>query len=210
MAARGWRIAGEGGFDLLVLGVMLPGMSGLAIARQLRAQRDSHANPHVDGAGFDAEGLGMTLRRTNLSELVDSVVQQNAALAHEKGVTLRAVTAEQPVVASADESGVRRILLILVDNALKHTPEGGAVTVSAAAAAGGSILAVEDTGEGISAAALPHIFERFYRADPARGSGSGFGLRLSIAQAIAQAHGSAIEVSSPPGAGAQFSLPLKR
>jgi heavy metal sensor kinase len=160
-------------------------------------------------ARADADGLGMTMRSTNLSELIDSVVQQNAALALEKGVTLRAVTPEQPVVATADESGVRRILLILVDNALKHTPSGGTVTVSAEAAAGGSILMVEDTGEGIPAAALPHIFERFYRADPARGSGSGFGLGLSIAQAIAQAHGSAISVSGTPGAGARFFLPLK-
>ena len=66
------------------------------------------------------------------------MVQQNAALALEKGVTLRAVTAEQPVVATADASGVRRILLILVDNALKHTPAGGTVTVSAAAMPAGS------------------------------------------------------------------------
>lgn len=160
-------------------------------------------------ARADAHGLGMTMRSTNLSELIDSVVQQNAALALEKGVTLRAITAETPVVATADESGVRRILLILVDNALKHTPSGGTVTVSAAAAAGSSTLAVEDTGEGIPAAALPHIFERFYRADPARGSGSGFGLGLSIAKAIAQAHGSAIAVSSTPGDGARFVLPLK-
>jgi heavy metal sensor kinase len=160
-------------------------------------------------ARADADGLGMTMRSTNLNELIDSVVQQNAALALEKGVTLRGVTAEQPVVATADESGVRRILLILVDNALKHTPSGGTVTVSAAAAGGSSTLTVEDTGEGIPASALPHIFERFYRADPARESGSGFGLGLSIAQAIAQAHGSDIAVSSAPGAGARFFLPLK-
>ena len=160
-------------------------------------------------ARADADGLGMTMRSTNLNELIDSVVRQNTALAHEKGVTLRAVTAEQPVVATADESGVRRILLILVDNALKHTPAGGAVTLSAASAPGSSILAVQDTGEGISTEALPHIFERFYRADPARGSGSGFGLGLSIAQAIAQAHGSAITVTSTPGAGARFFLSLK-
>jgi signal transduction histidine kinase len=161
-------------------------------------------------ARADADGLGMTMRSMNLNELIDSVLQQNAALALEKGVTLRAVLAEQPVLAMADESGVRRILLILVDNALKHTPAGGAVTVSATANAGSSTLAVEDTGEGIPTAALQHIFERFYRADPARGSGSGFGLGLSIAQAIAQAHGSTIAVSSMPGAGARFFLLLKR
>jgi heavy metal sensor kinase len=160
-------------------------------------------------ARADAGGLGMTLQSTDLNDLVHSVVEQNAALAGEKGVTLRAVPAEQPALAAADASGVRRILLILVDNALKHTPAGGTVTVSAAAGAGNSTLSVEDTGDGIPAAALPYIFERFYRADPARASGAGFGLGLSIAQAIAQAHGSAIAVSSTPGAGARFSLPLK-
>jgi heavy metal sensor kinase len=160
-------------------------------------------------ARADSDGLGMTMQSTDLSELIHSAVQQYAALAIEKGVTLRAAATQPPVRAAADASGIRRILSILVDNALKHTPAGGTVTVSAAAGAARATLTVEDTGEGIPAAALPHIFERFYRADPARGSGSGFGLGLSIAQAIAQAHGSAIAVSSTPGAGARFSLPLK-
>jgi heavy metal sensor kinase len=160
-------------------------------------------------ARADADELGMAMQSTDLDELVHSVVQQNSALAIEKGVTLCAVTAKQPARAAADASGIRRILLILVDNALKHTPAGGTVTVSAAIDAARVTLTVEDTGEGIPATALSHIFERFYRADPARGSGSGFGLGLSIAQAIAQAHGSAIAVSSTPGAGARFSLPLK-
>jgi heavy metal sensor kinase len=160
-------------------------------------------------ARADSDGLGMTMQSTDLSELIHSAVQQYAALAIEKGVTLRAAATQPPVRAAADASGIRRILSILVDNALKHTPAGGTVTVSAAVDAARVTLTVEDTGEGIPATALPHIFERFYRADPARGGGSGFGLGLSIAQAIAQAHGSAITVSSTPGAGAHFSLSLK-
>jgi two-component system sensor histidine kinase BaeS len=68
-------------------------------------------------------------------------------------------------------------------------------------------VSVEDTGEGIPAEALPHIFERFYRADAARGS-SGFGLGLSIAQAIAHGHGTAIEVASRPGLGSRFCMRL--
>jgi len=73
----------------------------------------------------------------------------------------------------------------------------------------GVILAVQDTGEGIPKAVLPHIFERFFRADTARSSGSGVGLGLSIAQAIARAHGSVISVESRPGAGARFALILR-
>ncbi len=160
-------------------------------------------------ARADADGLGMAMQSTDLNELVLSVVQQNVTLASEKGVTLRAVAAAEPAHAAADASGIRRILLILVDNAVKYTPAGGTVTVSTAARDGGVTLTVEDTGEGIPEAALAHIFERFYRADAARGSGSGFGLGLSIAQAIAQAHGSAITASSTAGTGARFSLPLK-
>ena len=160
-------------------------------------------------ARADADGLGMTMQATDLNELIHSVVQQNVTLASEKGVTLRAEAAAVAAHAAADATGIRRILLILVDNALKHTPAGGTVTISTAACDAGVTLTVEDTGEGIPAAALPHIFERFYRADAARGSGSGFGLGLSIAQAIAQAHGSAITASSISGHGARFALSLK-
>ncbi len=160
-------------------------------------------------ARADTHGLEMALTATDLNPLVNSVVEQNTALALEKGVTLRARTAAQPAVAAADTAGLRRVLLILVDNALKHTPAGGSVTLSAALDGDCVVLAVEDTGEGIPADALPHLFERFYRADEARGSGNGFGLGLAIAQTIAAAHGTRIVVESTPGAGARFSLALK-
>ncbi|MBZ5620568.1 MAG: HAMP domain-containing protein [Acidobacteriia bacterium] len=157
-------------------------------------------------ARADAGGFEMALEPTDLSELVNSVVRQNEGVAAEKGICLTAETNGHTVFATANDSGLRRLLLILIDNALKHTPAGGRVTVSADTRDGGAVLSVADTGAGIPADALPHIFERFYRGDPARGSGSGFGLGLSIAQAIAKAHGGHIAVDSSPGAGARFSL----
>ena len=160
-------------------------------------------------ARADADALEMTLRPTDLNELTRSVVEQSGAAAADAGIALHAITPEHPVEAPADALGIRRILLILVDNALKHTPAGGAVSVSVADHGREVAVSVEDTGAGIPVEALPHIFERFYRADPARGS-SGFGLGLSIAQAIAHGHGTAIEVASQSGSGSRFCILLAK
>lgn len=100
--------------------------------------------------------------------------------------------------------------MILLDNAIRHTPAGGRIRVAVAATPDGQArLAVRDEGEGIAEEHLPHVFERFYRADGARGrSSGGTGLGLAIAQAIAQAHGGEITVSSAPGKGATFLVSL--
>jgi heavy metal sensor kinase len=160
-------------------------------------------------ARSDAGGVEMALADTDLNQLVDSVAGQNQELAAAKSIRLETHAGPLPAVARTDASAIRRILLILLDNALKYTPPGGSITIETHVRADGVELAVADTGEGIAAEALPHIFERFYRADSARGSGGGFGLGLSIAQAIAQAHGSEIRAISTFGAGARFCFVLK-
>jgi heavy metal sensor kinase len=161
-------------------------------------------------ARSDAGSLEMPLARTDLNRVVNEVVSQSVAAAQAKGIVLEAATALPAAFVNANEAGLRSLLLILIDNALRHTPSGGRVAVSTAAAKdGGMVLAVEDSGEGIAPEVLPRIFERFFRADTARPSASGVGLGLSIAQAIAQAHGSEIMVESAPGAGARFFLTLK-
>lgn len=160
-------------------------------------------------ARADSNGFNMTVSPTGIHQLVSHVVGQSQALAIEKGILLKAECHGRTALANADAPGIQRLLLILIDNAVKHTPSGVLVTVSVQRNDGSVVLSVSDTGEGIAADALPHIFERFYRGDPARGSGSGFGLGLSIAQAIAQAHGARIAVESSPGAGARFAVELK-
>jgi signal transduction histidine kinase len=98
---------------------------------------------------------------------------------------------------------------ILLDNAVKYTPDGGSVTVRVEEENGAVALAVSDTGVGLSEDQLPLVFERFYRADAAR-TEEGVGLGLSIARQIAEAHGGTITARSKPGVGSTFVLMLPR
>jgi two-component system sensor histidine kinase BaeS len=107
----------------------------------------------------------------------------------------------------ANEARLRRLLLILVDNALKFTPAGGRVTVSGSSDGAEVTIAVADTGTGISPADLPHIFERFWRADRVRSRETGgTGLGLTIARQIADEHNARLDVQSEVGHGSVFTI----
>lgn len=176
---------------------------------QMEAERMTELTESLLSLARADSAAALPLSRTDLNEIIQEVVRKSEAVAEAKGVVLKTDGSDRPAIAEANPSAIRRLLLALIDNALKHTPPGGIVTVSAAPSNDCVVLRVEDTGEGIPVDALPHIFERFFRADTARSSGSGVGLGLSIAQAIAQAHGSRIAVASEPGAGARFELSLR-
>ncbi|MBI4496729.1 MAG: HAMP domain-containing protein [Chloroflexi bacterium] len=139
-----------------------------------------------------------------LRPLVEDVERQVRVLAGGVRVGLAEV-AEASV--QGDPDALRQLLLILLDNAIKYTPPGGSVTVSAAQENGEVRLRVADTGVGIAAEDLPHIFERFYRGDRARQAG-GTGLGLAIAQWIAREHRGRITVESAPGRGSVFTVHL--
>jgi heavy metal sensor kinase len=158
-------------------------------------------------ARTDSDQVDLPLRETDIHAVVAEAVEQSISLAETRGVALVAATTPGPLYAQANEAGLHRILLALIDNALKYTPRGGTVTVRVEREGDRVLVEVLDTGEGIDAGALPHIFDRFYRADAARGTG-GAGLGLAIAQAIARGHGTQIEVESTPGSGSRFSLSL--
>ena len=111
-----------------------------------------------------------------------------------------------------DRTRLRQLLLNLITNAIKYTPRGGHVELSMTRRAGDEIaIAVRDTGIGIAATDLPHVFDRFWRADRARSRASeraGFGLGLSISQWIVQAHGGSLTVQSRLGRGSVFTVVL--
>lgn len=139
---------------------------------------------------------------------------QTELLASSKNVTVTCEDSGTPCFISGNTDLLRRLFLILADNAIKYTPPGGRVTLTLSIDDKQAQVEVRDTGIGISAEDLPHIFERFYRADKARHRSGGAGLGLSIAEWIARVHHSSIEVDSKIDAGTtvalQFSLLQKQ
>lgn len=151
---------------------------------------------------------GQTLPRqpVDLRSLVDEVTVQGRLLA--QGVEVRTGDLSEAVV-EGDRDHLKQLLLILVDNAVKYTRQGGQVILSLRSASRFAEVLVRDTGVGIARRDLPHIFERFYRGDRARKAG-GTGLGLSIAQRIAREHGGHIAVDSEPDRGSMFIVRLPR
>jgi len=134
-------------------------------------------------------------------------------LAERRGLTVQSASPSTPVLLQVDRTRIRQLLLNLVTNAVKYTPAGGTVSLGLAEQDGTVELTVGDTGIGIAAGDLPHIFDRFWRADPARsreGERPGTGLGLAITKWIAEAHGGTITVQSRPGRGTSFTVTLPR
>ena len=159
-------------------------------------------------ADYGAEIL--QFETVDLAGIVREICHQGKVLAEPKQVDFRAEIPADPVWVKGDTHALRRLFLILIDNAVKYTPQGGLVEVAVLNGNDSSATAaVRDTGIGIGSEDLPHIFERFYRADKSRSEESGgVGLGLSIGRWIAEAHGGKIEVESLLGSGSVFRVRL--
>jgi two-component system, OmpR family, sensor histidine kinase CiaH len=147
-------------------------------------------------------------RSVDLGELVSASAQSMLPLAGERKVSLD-IDAAPGIEVRGNPDQLRQLVLLLVDNALRYTPEGGRVTVDARRVDGSAVVAVADTGIGIDPEALAHVFERFYRADEARTRAfGGAGLGLSIAEQLVTGHGGRISAESTPGRGSTFTVTL--
>jgi heavy metal sensor kinase len=146
----------------------------------------------------------------DLAALGASTAEQMRLMAEDRGIQLQ-LPGLEPLVVRGDRGRLKQVIVNLLDNAIRFTPRGGTVTLRTYAQDRDLVLEVRDTGVGIPAAALPHLFDRFYRVDEARSRDEGgAGLGLSIAQSICTAHGASIEVDSELGLGSQFRLRFPR
>lgn len=152
------------------------------------------------------EGASLEIGRHNLAAVAEEAVQAARAAADGK-VSIECVHPENEVQATFDRSRILQVATILLDNAVKYTPQGGIVAVRLREEDGQAALEVSDTGVGIPEDELPLVFERFHRTDNSRSDG-GAGLGLSIARQIVESHGGEIQAKSKPGKGSTFTLLL--
>lgn len=155
----------------------------------------------------DAGALELQRSPVSLDTLAQEVMAAFKTQAEAKGIRLDPNT--QPLTVQADRDRLTQVVYNLLENALRHTPQGGAITVSTRLEEEQGVLEVADTGPGIPQADLTHLFERFYRADKARSRETGgSGLGLAIAKALVEAHGGQIRAGNRPGGGAVFTVRL--
>jgi signal transduction histidine kinase len=158
-----------------------------------------------------AEAGQLTLEKgpMHVGDLLQDTYVNFSPQAADRGVTLALDLPPEIPEVSADRRRISQVLGNLLTNALRHTPEGGCVTLSAATDADGVEVAVADTGTGIPPEDLPYVFERFWRGDKSRSrAGGGSGLGLAIARQLVEMHGGHIRAASTPGQGSRFSFIL--
>jgi signal transduction histidine kinase len=163
-------------------------------------------NTLMDISEAESGVMRLAPTRVRLAGLIDDLRELYGYVAAERGIELEGQVPPELEV-DADLNRLRQVIANLLDNALKYTPAGGRVWIEAASEGDGARIMVRDTGPGIPAEELPHIWERLYRGDRSR-STPGLGLGLSLVQAIVQAHGGKVEARSLPEGGAEFTVRL--
>jgi len=208
----------EGTVDAMLDGVFEADASNLRSIKEETALLTRLVADLRDLSLAESGQLKLELEPVDLADLVRRLVSQTEVMARQKDITLRLDTAEQLPQVQADGKRIEQVVANLLSNALHHTPAGGSIAVTVARAGsvpeyqGGKedvLVSIADTGEGIPAQHLPHVFERLYRVDDARSrKRGGAGLGLAIARQMVELHRGRIWVDSDPGKGSRFSFTL--
>jgi two-component system sensor histidine kinase BaeS len=159
----------------------------------------------LDLARFEAGGISLAQERVDIDELFERVSDRHAGIARDKGVAMVIEPHEEDLRLVGDPLRLEQALQNLASNALRHTPPGGTVRLGATREDGRVTITVTDNGIGIPDEHLPHVFDRFYKADQSRSAG-GSGLGLSIVKAIVERHGGTVAVRSRQGVETVFEI----
>jgi signal transduction histidine kinase len=180
----------------------------------LTAQRDvrslsSLIDDLFEMAQLDAGGLTLDLADSSLADLISDTLESFSEVAARQGITISGHADPNVDPVRMDTMRIGRVLNNLLSNALRYTPAGGKIDVTAQRGQDGVVVSVSDTGEGIRPEDLPNVFERFYRGEKSRSrSTGGSGLGLAISRGLVRAHGGDIRVESLPGRGSRFTFTL--
>jgi len=166
-------------------------------------------NTMLQIAEADSGLVRLARNKLNLVQLVQDAYELFQPVAEDQGIALKVSLPPKPLIIEGDSGRLQRVMANVVDNAVKYTPRGGTILLSATEEASHAVLTVVDTGMGIKEEDLPHIFERFYRGDRSRTT-SGNGLGLSLARAFVRAHGGEISVASSLDKGTTVTILLPR
>lgn len=208
----------EGTVDGMLDGIFAPDREHLSTIKEQAALLTRLIGDLRELSLAEAGQLKLELAPDDIVRLVRGKLEQVKLTAQDKGVSLKLEAEENLPLVEIDHMRIEQVITNLLTNAIHHTPSGGSITVSVRAAMpsvegqGGISISVADTGEGIAAEHLPHIFERFYRVSDSRSrSEGGTGLGLAIVKHLVMSHNGSVSAESEPGKGSRFSifLPLK-
>jgi signal transduction histidine kinase len=188
-------------------GVAVAGEDTWAVLRAQARRLKRLADDIAAVSRAEEHQIDVHIQPLDAGQLANAALDAAHAAAQAKGIELHLHVGDGPHSVLADPERMGQVLGNVLDNALRHTPSGGTVTLALEAVPNGVRFTISDNGEGILAEHLPHIFERFYRADPTRDGGSGIG--LAVARAIVDIHNGHITAASKgPGTGAIFTILL--
>ena len=179
----------------------------LGLMSQEVARLERLVAEQLELARLDAGAIALELQAVDLGELAGEVAASRRLLAEREGIELIAGPGPVAVSVLADPARIEQILLILLDNAVRHTPIAGKITVAVSTEGRFGTVSVRDTGTGIPYEAQEFVFDRFFQAEASR-AGQGIGLGLAIARGLAEAHGGSIDVRSTPQVGTVFTVRL--
>ena len=199
----------QGHIEAMQDGLMQPNADNLDTVHQ----QTLHLNHLISDlrllAETEAKELSLSMEPTEIGEIVNDAVGSFRLHADSASIRISTEIADGLPAVSVDRLRIRQVLGNLLDNAIRHTSAGGEVTVTARRQDGRVRVEVADTGTGIPPDALPHVFDRLYRADPSRDRATGgSGLGLTIARQLVEAHGGTIWAESEPGQGSRFGFDL--